>query len=481
MAREPVQVLELRRVLGRTLTVCRQEARWSQRRLADKLHYHRSAISHLEAGRHPAPRDFWERADTLLAAEGALLTRYDDLAAAKRGHAARQLVRSGHDEAFVLRNPAGDDLAGEPEHDLVLSAPWSHRGTVEAAVVLRGGDGWVKRRVFLSLTGPALTAPAHQWLIHEPGPLVSGLSGRRVSIGLVDRLTAMIVELRRMDDVAGGGSVLSLAEQQFGWVTGLLDQASYNERTGRALHVALAELGQLCGWGAYDAGQPGIAQRYYIAALRAAHSADDRPLGAHILGSMAYQAAREGQPAAAVTFVETALAGTRGQQTPRLLTALYSRQAYALATLRDSSGCTAAISKARAHVERTKQDDEPLYLYWVAPGEVTAGAGRCLLKLGHADQAAALLHEGIALFDESFVRDRRNYSIRLAEALAQPGPQRDLDAAAGQGMAAIDLAESLDSHLGNRRLCDLYNQMKPHYKVPAVRDFLERSRELVRV
>jgi hypothetical protein len=60
--------------------------------------------------------------------------------------------------------------------DPVLTAPWSHRGTVEVAVLLRGG-GWVKRRYFGLLTGMALTAPAHQWLIHEPGPLVSGLSG----------------------------------------------------------------------------------------------------------------------------------------------------------------------------------------------------------------------------------------------------------------------------------------------------------------
>ncbi len=101
----------------------------------------------------------------------------------------------------------------------------------------------MKRRGFLSLTGTALTAPAHQWLVHEPGPLVSGLSGRRVSAGLADRLPAMIAELRTMDDVAGGGSVLSLAQHEFGWVAGLLDQASYDEPTGRKLHIALADSG----------------------------------------------------------------------------------------------------------------------------------------------------------------------------------------------------------------------------------------------
>ncbi len=128
----------------------------------------------------------------------------------------------------------------------MLVAPWNHRGTVEAVVVLSGG-GWVKRRVVLSLTGPAVTAPAHQWLIHEPEPLVSGLAGRRVPAGVVDRLPAMIAELRAMDDVAGGGDVLSLAQYHFGWVAGLLDQAAYDDATGRKLYRALAELGQLVG------------------------------------------------------------------------------------------------------------------------------------------------------------------------------------------------------------------------------------------
>jgi hypothetical protein len=102
-----------------------------------------------------------------------------------------------------------------------------------------------------------LTAPAHQWLIHEPEPLVSGLAGRRVPAGVVDRLPAMIAELRAMDDVAGGGDVLSLAQYHFGWVAGLLDQAAYDDATGRKLYRALAELGQLVGWVGYDTGQYG--------------------------------------------------------------------------------------------------------------------------------------------------------------------------------------------------------------------------------
>ncbi len=338
------------------------------------------------------------------------------------------LLAEGQPTNAVVTSDTPDEPVDDPEHDPVLSAPWSHRGTVEAAVVLRGGDRPVKRRRFVFLTGMTLTAPAHQWLIHEPGPLVSGLSERRVSAGLVDRFMAMIPELRAMDDVAGGGTVLSLAEQEFGMIAELLDQASYDEPTGRKLHVALAELGQLAGWAAHDAGKQALAQRYYIAALRAAHSTDDRPLGAHILSCMAEQAAHEGQPAEAVTLIESAFAGTRGQATPRLLAELYVRQAYALGTMQDVSACSAAVSKARAHVK--PQDEDPPWLYWVSPADITAFAGDCLLQLGQADRAAKLIEEGVDLFDESFTRDRQIYSVHLADALIRPGTQRDLDAAA---------------------------------------------------
>ncbi|MFN2496649.1 MAG: hypothetical protein ABR608_12195 [Pseudonocardiaceae bacterium] len=71
-----------------------------------------------------------------------------------------------------------------------------------------------------------------------------------------------------------------------------------------------------------------------------------------------------------------------------------------------------------------------------------------------------LIEKGLALFDESFIRDRQLYSIHLANALSRPGKHRDLDDAAQRGIAAIDLSESLDSTRGINLLHDLYRQMK---------------------
>ncbi len=453
-------------VKRRVLAERRKVVGYSQERLALELGVERSTVMRWEAGETtPQP---WCRPRLAQALDVSV----DEL---------NVMLAEGQPEGTggQLRDTsATDELPLEPEHDPVLTTPWSHRGTVEVAVVLRGGGG-VKRRNFVFLSGMTLTAPAHQWLIQDPGPLVSGLSGRRVSAELADRLPPMITELRTMDDVAGGGTVLALAQHEFGWVAGLLDQASYDEPTGRKLHVALAELGQLAGWAAHDAGRQALAQRYYLAGLRAAHTADDRPLGAHILGCLSDQAAEADRPGEAVTLIQTALAGIRGRETPRLLSRLHIQEAYAFGAMQDTSGCTTAVSKARSHVE--PQDDDPPWLYWVSPADITASAGTCLLQLGHPEQAVALFEEGIGLFDESFVRDRQLFTIRLAHAQALPGKQRDLDAAATRGIEAITMAESLDSGRTTGLLRDLCDQMTPHATVPAVGDFLDRARDLVAV
>ena len=195
---------------------------------------------------------------------------------------------------------------------------------------------------------------------------------------------------------------------------------------------------------------------------------------------MANQAIHQGQPTEAVTFIETALAGTRRRATPALLAELHLRQAQAFAASRDTSACTAAISQARTHAEQLKPDDDPAWLYWLDPTAITVNAGTCLLKLDQPDQAVVLLDEGIAQFSAPFVRDRQLFVTQLADARARPGKQHDLEAAVELGMESLDLTESLDSCLGAGHLLDLYLRLKPYAKVPAVQEFLERAKGLVK-
>lgn len=72
--------------------------------------------------------------------------------------------------------------------------------------------------------------------------------------------------------------------------------------------------------------------------------------------------------------------------------------------------------------------------------------GNSLRQLGRAEQAAVVLENGIAMFDDSLLRGRHGYLIALADVLVRPGKQRDLDAAAGRGMEAIQLVENLERY-----------------------------------
>ena len=81
-----------------------------------------------------------------------------------------------------------------------------------------------------------------------------------------------------------------------------------------------------------------------------------------------------------------------------------------------------------------------------------------------------------AVWRTSSDRDLQYYLIHLAEALARPGKQRDLDAAAGKGIEAIHLTERLSSTLNVDCIRGLIRKLKPYAQVPAVRDFLERAR-----
>ncbi|MGQ0775588.1 MAG: hypothetical protein ACT4NY_14410, partial [Pseudonocardiales bacterium] len=96
--------------------------------------------------------------------------------------------------------------------------------------------------------------------------------------------------------------------------------------------------------------------------------------------------------------------------------------------------------------------------------------------LGQADQAAAHIEQGLALFDTPFDRDRQHYVTYVAIALARPGRQRDIEAAASKGMEAIHLAQSLSSTRSVDLIRDLARQLKPHTTLPAVREFLEQAR-----
>ncbi len=78
---ESEQIKAARRALGSQLAAFRKAAGLSQHQFAPLTHYGRSTVANVEVGRQNVTRDFWQRCDEVLKANGALAHGYDELEA----------------------------------------------------------------------------------------------------------------------------------------------------------------------------------------------------------------------------------------------------------------------------------------------------------------------------------------------------------------------------------------------------------------
>src|SRR5437868_4866508 len=186
------------------------------------------------------------------------------------------------------------------------------------------------RRGFVILSGLTLTTLLYDWLTTEPEIVHATIgSGRCVNDALIDRIGERITDLQRADDTLGGGDLIGEAEAHLALVTRLLSETSRTQtQTGR-LYAQAADLARMAGWMRFDAGQHAAAQRYFHAALRAAHISGDRLLGANILAFAAIQQYSVGNPHDADTMIRTAQAAVRGRSTPTVDAMLHARRARA--------------------------------------------------------------------------------------------------------------------------------------------------------
>ncbi len=121
--------------------------------------------------------------------------------------------------------------------------------------------------------------------------------------------------------------------------------ATTTDTLGRRLHATAGELMRVAGWLSLDSGHHPQAQRYWVAALHAAHAAGDRALGANVIGFMSAQAIDLGQIRESVTLADTARAGYPGV-TPRVAGICDLRAAEACAQDRSVTECRRALDSA---------------------------------------------------------------------------------------------------------------------------------------
>ncbi|SEG26921.1 hypothetical protein SAMN04489712_104155 [Thermomonospora echinospora] len=385
----------------------------------------------------------------------------------------------------ALQRPVTTAELGWPEDDLQcvsaitgLQVPWTTSGTLRGLRTVTDA-GPMDRRLFLMLLGAAATSPAHEWLIARQVGDTGRASGAPVPLEVADRLDQIAGHLRRMDDQLGGGQLLTLVHQHLRYVTGLLDERRYSDTVGRRLHATAAELLRLAGFICFDSGLHARAQRYWVTALHAAHTAGDRALGANILGFWSCQAKDIGQIREAITLAETARTGYPGAS-PKVSAILELRKAEAYANDHAATDTRRAIDTAFDTLTGAPASTgHPDWAYWMDEAHAHAQAGYCYLRLGDHSRARAHLRSGLRLQGAGYSREGALRRVLLATSYVQQ-EHPNLDAGLAQAHQALDtLTGEVDSARCLGHLSHLVDHLTPHRRSPEVREFIDRARPLM--
>ncbi|MFK0169202.1 transcriptional regulator [Streptomyces sp. NPDC090306] len=345
-------------------------------------------------------------------------------------------------------------------------------GAIEQVCELWRSD--VGRRDFLSgssVASSALVEPSRDWLISAPDSQVARSAGPRVGRSDVAAVRAMTQALVDLDHQYGSGHVRPAVVHYLNSVVSGLLAGSYRETVGRELFAAVARLTELAGYMAVDTGQPGLAQRYYIQALRLAQAAGDRGYGGYVLAaSMSHLAAQLGNPREIAQLARAAQEGARGCVTPRAEAMFHAAEARGHALLGDARAAEDAAGRAETALEGADaaSGDDPVWIRHFDEAYLADELAHCHRDLGQADAAARAAERSLAGHPESRTRRRAIGYVLLASAQVQ---QREVEQAVATGTKAVELLATLRSNRGAEYLEDFQARLEPYRDEPVVREF----------
>lgn len=280
-----------------------------------------------------------------------------------------------------------------------------------------------------------------RWLVAPADGEIAGAGRGAVGASEVEMVRSTADMFSTLDGRFGGGHARRALIQYLHTDVRPMLSGSYSDAVGKRLHSAVAEALLLAAWMSYDSGLHGIAQRYFIQALRMAQAAGDRLLGSSILSAMSHQATFVGRYREAATLARAASAGPARALTPTLAAQFRAMEARALARLGDARGTDRALAEAERQLSLRTPESDPEYIAYFDEVELAAEFGHCFRDLGRPLQAVEL---GAASIFGDGLNNRSDFfaTMVLAEShLAQGELERGCEIALG----ALRLGEGLKS------------------------------------
>ncbi|MGW2611479.1 hypothetical protein ACWC4A_45215 [Streptomyces mirabilis] len=298
-----------------------------------------------------------------------------------------------------------------------------------------------------------------------------------------------------VDQRAGlGGSVgIHYAEHGRAFLTrvrssGLLGDQKSITREGTPVRVqpeadpqilSIAQLAGLTGWTCFDARQYNQARAYFTEALQLAKESDDRQFMANVLACMSLQATYQDKPADSLAFVTAAQDQARSAlgTTPRVLSMLSMREAFAHAALGNRDSTHRAIGEAHRHFKQIgASDPDPSWVNYFDEPKLIVDTGIAHGRLGEAATAEPLIAVALGREDRTNQRGRAFHAFWLARTQLDQGK---LDQACDTATQALVPASAVAPERVLSHLREFYDQLAPHRQKPVALAFEARLRELL--
>lgn len=496
MSLEPPELVALKRALGRQLAALRQAAEIGQQQVARRTGYSRSSVAHAEAGRHLLTRDFWQVADELVAADGALLTEYTQVQAARQEHerqrretelaealAATRALRATTApqppcDAERLTTPTGQDA--EASRPAAAGAAPGDQLYEQLTKLLRGGVNVINRRTLLQLQllGCVATIAAAAPAVHEDAEERERLdravaSPNRVDAQVIEHIESTFHHCKLQEDALGSRVVLPTVLAQRDLIHDLLGGCPAPLRP-RLLSV-YSDMSTSVGYYFLELNDLDNARHHHEEARAAAHEAGNVELSIYALCEWSYTESWRGRAATGIDLAAVAHSLVSRTEDPLMRAGAAQRAATAFAFDGQYTACMVELEKARDSLASAGQVSVESPMYFFNDGYLASHRSECLLRLGKPQEAAASAGDALTLYDTSFADGYAICTLHLGNAHLQ---SEEIDEAAQVVGNAAELAIQTHSARLREELRTTRTRMQPWRNTPAVKALDERLAEL---
>ncbi|WP_432252272.1 hypothetical protein [Streptomyces sp. HNM1019] len=267
-----------------------------------------------------------------------------------------------HDLGLPSPPPSEDDSIG-----LTL-------GSDPVEVLMTIGEADVHRRRFLTASAYSLAATVLPlgYVVEMAERTTAARGGAVIGEAEVTAVRDMVGMFTEMDERLGGQhGRAAFVQYLITDITPLCKGRFHSGDLRRQMLSVASSAAHLAGWKAYDSGEQGLAQRYYLQSFALAVESGEPGQDGFVMRTMSQQGMKLRRPEHCLDLAASGLARAHGQVPARVQALFHVTHAHALAKTGQRRQAIAGIEAARAALDTGRGDQIPFWALAWGPPEAT--------------------------------------------------------------------------------------------------------------